>query len=267
MTSKKSASRALRVLVTRPSHQARALSEGLQSLGHIPLPLPLLAIRPIAGERERAALARQIQELDRYQLLIFVSSNAVRLGADLIDDYWPQFPADVELLAIGPSTAEMASERFQRSVHQPEQGMNSEAFLELPLLRDVEGQRVAILRGRGGRELMAAQLRERGAEVSYIELYERTPVTYEGDRLGELLDNPGIDVLTVTSGQSLEQLSLLGERNKARLCLIPLIVPSSRVAEQAGEAGFQQVIDAGGASEDLILAAVQALAAGAAGGP
>ena len=55
----------------------------------------------------------------------------------------------------------------------PAQGMNTEALLKLPELHQIDGQRFLILRGVGGRETLATQLRARGAHVDYAECYRR----------------------------------------------------------------------------------------------
>lgn len=253
----------LKVLVTRPEHQARELCAGIQAEGGIPLPLPLIEIRPLQAEKDRASLARRIQDLDQFDIIIFVSTNAVQQASVFIENYWPQFPVGIAVIAIGPSTAALAEQRLQCAVQQPEHGMDTEAILAMPALQAVRDRRIGIFRGKGGRELLADSLRERGARVEYLEVYSRCPRHYANDELGAYLDNPGIDVLTVTSTESLDQLLILAGHNKARLCLLPLIVPSRRVADYARQAGFQQVIDAAGASEAFFLTALRELAAGA----
>ena len=58
----------------------------------------------------------------------------------------------------------------------PAEGDDSEALLELPALREAIARpdpRVLIMRGEGGRELLAERLRELGASVEYLELYRR----------------------------------------------------------------------------------------------
>ena len=58
----------------------------------------------------------------------------------------------------------------------PAEGDDSEALLELASLREAiagPDPRVLILRGEGGRELLAERLRELGASVEYLELYRR----------------------------------------------------------------------------------------------
>ncbi|MEX2469926.1 MAG: uroporphyrinogen-III synthase [Pseudohongiellaceae bacterium] len=253
----------LRVLITRPTQQQAVLCQAITRLGGVPVSLPLIAISPREEDAAQKILRSQVQALDNYRLLIFVSTNAARFGAELIDEYWPQFPVGVEVMAIGPTTAAELRQRLDCPVTHAESGMDSEAILDLPQLQRVAGERIAIFRGQGGRELLAATLRERGARVDYIEVYTRHPAPQDPGRLGELLQDPGLDVVTVTSAEALPHLLTLAGEHRERLGLLPLVVPSARVADLASAAGFARVIDAGGANEAALVRALQEIAAGA----
>ena len=250
----------LKVLVTRPQAQQQALCDAIEAAGGLAVKLPLLAISPLTAAAETQDLRTRIQNLDHYQLLIFVSSNAANYGAEWINTYWPQFPSAIEVIAVGPTTAGLVTDLLGCAVTKSAAGMTSEDLLALPALRDVNGKRIGILRGRGGRELLAESLRAKGAEVDYLEVYRRSPVRYTSDEINQLLRAASLDVLSITSGESLLQLlAILGD-NKAEMSLLPLLVPSLRVAEQAQQAGFNSVINANGADASSFIAALQSLA-------
>jgi len=252
-----------RILVTRPQGQQASLSAAITRLGGKPVALPLITISLIRNPKAQERLQDRIQKLDQFGLIIFISTNAVQFGADLINSYWPRFPAGVKVLAIGPSTAAAAEHRLGCTISHSESGMNSEAVLELPQLQDLGGERIAIFRGEGGRELLAETLRRRGAEVDYLEVYRREPTSYDTDVVGEILAKPGLDILVLTSGESLTALLNLAAEYMARLVLLPLVVPSERVAELARKAGFQNLYVAQGANDEALLQAFQKIALGA----
>ena len=138
--------------------------------------------------------------------------------------------------------------------------MSSEDLLALPVLVDVAEKRIAIVRGRGGRELLAQTLRARAAVVDYLEVYQRQPAAIQQEEFRRQLVEHSVNVLTITSGESLHSLvHALGDNN-AEMSLLPLLVPSSRVAEQALRAGFNSVINADGADESSFIAALRSLA-------
>lgn len=96
--------------------------------------------------------------------------------------------------------------------------------------------------------------------MDYLEVYQRAPIHYETDEFYQRLKASSVNVLSVTSGESLDKLlAILGD-NKGELSLLPLLVPSSRVAEQAQRAGFGTVIDVRGADESSFITALESLA-------
>ena len=237
----------LTVLITRPSNQVESLRRAIESGGAKVLSLPLIEIRALNDAQAIQDLKDKVLQLDCYQSLIFVSNNAVSFGGEVINNYWPQFPLKVDVIAVGPTTAEAASERFACEVIQPSSGMTSEDILRLPPLQDVSEKKIGIVRGQGGRELLADTLRERGAIVDYLEAYSRTPIDYTSADFCNRLLEAGVNVLTVSSGESLDRLTHLLVDNRKKLQQLNLLVPSQRVGRQAENAGYQQVHSASGA--------------------
>jgi uroporphyrinogen-III synthase len=237
----------LTVLITRPTNQVESLRRAIESGGAKVLSLPLIEIRALNDAQAIQDLKDKVLQLDCYQSLIFVSNNAVSFGGEVINNYWPQFPLKVDVIAVGPTTAEGASERFACEVIQPISGMTSEDILRLPQLQDVSEKKIGIVRGQGGRELLADTLRERGAIVDYLEAYSRTPIDYTSADFCNRLVEAGVNVLTVSSGESLDRLTHLLADNRKKLQQLKLLVPSQRVGRQAENAGYQQVHSASGA--------------------
>jgi len=247
--------RGLTVLVTRPAGQGESLVAAIRAMGARAVHFPLLVIEPVADPSRQAVITQQIQELDNYHVLIFVSTNAARFGLAWIDRFWPQFPAGVEVLAVGPATA-AALQQLPCEVQVSPAGMQSEDILALPLLNRVDDRKIALFRGVGGRELLAETLRRRGARVDYIETYERRPPGDSSAQLHSLIRSESINVITVTSAQILDTFCGLVDIKRNGLNLLPLLVPSERVREKALDAGFIQVISCAGATDEAIIAAL-----------
>ena len=254
-----------RVLITRPAHQQPPLITGLQVRGAKTISLPLLAITAPSRGEQADVLRRQLLALDSYELLVFISSNAVREGCKAIDDYWPQFPVGLDLLAIGPSTAALAEELTGQRVRSAAGGMTSEDLLELDSFTNIEGRRIGIFRGEGGRDFLAQQLRKRGAQVDYFDVYRRVELNYEDTQVREALIESEPTLLTAMSGQTLQALrgliDQLSEPQADKLLILPVIVPSQRVRDLAAEMGFENPIAAPGADLDSLLQALVAAAA------
>jgi len=148
----------------------------------------------------------------------------------------------VRFAAVGQATAQAMKMAGLPVDLVPEYGYNSEALLEMPQLQQVEGQNCLIVRGEGGREQLATTLRSRGAEVDYLEVYKRIIPRMDSSPVVELLAQHRLDVITVTSAEALQNLSLmLGEKNNKLLSLIPLVVVSDRIRCLAADMGFNRI--------------------------
>src|SRR5690606_23076345 len=79
---------------------------------------------------------------------------------------------ETRIAAIGAATANALRTAGVRVDAVPDRE-ESEGLLELPAFHDMTGATVWIVRGRGGRGLLAETLRARGADVAFVEVYER----------------------------------------------------------------------------------------------
>jgi uroporphyrinogen-III synthase len=172
-----------RVLLTRPAEESAALAASLSEAGIFSSCLPLLATEPLPITPEHQA---GCQGLDRYCAVIVVSKPAARVALQLLDQYAPAVPA-LPWFSVGAATAQVLADQGL-DVSYPEVGDDSEALLEVPRLREavaIADARVLILRGQGGRELLAERLRGQGASVDYLELYRRFLPAYDPDVLAQ----------------------------------------------------------------------------------
>lgn len=240
--------------ITRPLGQADALAGELAAAGAKVRQLPMLAISPLPVD---ARIKAVVLDLDRYDLLFFISTNAAGLGMALIHDYWPQFPVGLAVYAVGPTTATEIAGYGVRAQY-PRQRMSSEALLALDSLQDIAGRRALIVRGVGGRELLANALRERGAEVDYLELYERACPPYAVGELADLLATEPPHAVVVTSAEALANLDGLLRADGVDPAALPLYVSSARIADLARDRGFSRTVTMPGADDKAIIGSLQA---------
>ncbi|HSX69537.1 MAG TPA: uroporphyrinogen-III synthase [Pseudomonas sp.] len=250
-----------RLLLTRPAAECEALAATLAEAGVFSRSLPLLETEALAETPEQRAL---IRDLERYCAVIVVSKPAARLGLDLLGRHWPQPPATPRWFSVGAATAQILDDRLAPhglAACCPSAGDDSEALLALPELDQAlrtGSPRVLLMRGEGGRELIAETLRARGAQVDYLELYRRVRPQYPAGTLERLVEAERLNALLASSAQGLDNLRQLAAGAWAQLSRLPLLVPSPRVAELARAAGARQVIDCRGASAAAVLAALRA---------
>ncbi len=241
-----------RVLLTRPAEESAALAAVLSDAGIFSSSLPLLDIEPLPITPEQQAVLRN---LGRYCAVIVVSKPAARLAVQALDQDWPQLP----WFSVGAATAQVLAEHGLR-VDYPQTGDDSEALLQLPALREAIAHpdaRVLILRGEGGRELLAERLREQGASVDYLELYRRFLPDYDAGVLMQRIQLERLNGLVVSSGQGFLHLQALAGADWQQVAQLPLFVPSPRVYEMARAAGAEKVVDCRGASAAALLVALR----------
>ncbi len=239
------------VLVTRPEQQAGPLCDLIAHHGGIPIRLPALEIH---GPADPAAVTALLERIDRYQLAIFISPNAVRYGLPML---WERcLPGYLRIAAVGKGTARRLAEQGQPADLFPEERFDSEALLALSALKQVEGQRILIFRGNGGRSLLGDTLRQRGGRVDYAEVYRRERPELDA---GPLLARWGseVQVVTATSNEILTNLTaMLGEQGRAQCRGTPLVVISERMRQRAAELGWRRVTVARRADDEAVLEAV-----------
>ncbi|MGH8551698.1 MAG: uroporphyrinogen-III synthase, partial [Methylococcales bacterium] len=170
-------------------------------------------------------------------------------------------PAGLKVAAIGQATAEALRHNGIAVDLAPLDRSNSETFLALPLMRSVAGQRFLIVRGRGGRELLADTLSQRGARVNYAEVYQRLRPKVEIAVHLKAWRERGIDAVTIFSGESLVNfVAMLGDPGMAVFRNIPLFVVSERIAFEARRAGFAKVSWTGHATDRAMFEALARIA-------
>lgn len=222
----------MNIVVTRPRDQADGLAASLRMLGANPVMLPLLEIAPAPDQQALQAFA---QRAAYYQLLIFISPNAVSYGMAALR----RIPDGVRVAAVGQGTAKALRNHQVEQVIVPSERFDSEGLLALPGLQQVDGWHIAILRGDGGRELLGDTLRARGAQVEYVTCYQRRKPELDGRSW--LAARP--DGILVTSSEALAHLVQgLGEVALTLMRTATLFAAHPRIAGLAQSQGWLKVV-------------------------
>lgn len=214
------------VLVTRAPHQAESLLEPLREAGFDARHLPALAITGVDPETIQSGFTPEPTP----DIAVFVSANAVQFGFDAL-----ALPDTTTFGAIGGATAAALEEKGASAALRNREGSTSETLLHHPTLdSDLEGQRIVIVRGNGGRELLADTLRERGAEVDHVEVYQREQPTHDPETVAAVkatIESGELHYVSVMSLATFEYLlELLGSETLSKT---HLLTPSRTVVAAA----------------------------------
>ena len=244
------------VLVTRPQRQADGLVQAIESLGGTAIRFPVIEARPVA-QADVIAMAETLQIPD---IVILVSANAVRFGL--------RYAGDAAIAAVGPATARSVEKSGRQVDIRSPDGFNSEQLLATPELQDVAGKVVRIIRGNGGRELLATALRERGAVVEYLEVYRRVLPDYDEPEVAAInarWRKGDVDVVTIMSVETLRNLvELLPPEGLEYLGKTRLVTPASRVIKAANGRfpGIPTTLAKGPQAGDMVEAIVASMQPG-----
>lgn len=224
------------VLVTRTRDQTSELSASLGRFGARVIEAPTIEVSPTS---ELSALAGAIEHIADYDWVVLTSVNGAiamiegiyKLGRDM------RHLAGVKLAAVGARTArELACSGLNADL-VPEKSIGTAIADALIADHDIAGKKVLMLRADIAGQDLPTVLREAGAEVDDIAVYENRPAESLPDEAIEALRAKEIDWVTFTSSSTAKNLIALlgGERNLLDGVKIASIGPkTSATCEELG---------------------------------
>ncbi len=224
-----------RVVVTRARAQASGLAATLRALGAEVVELPSIRIEPLMESEETQ---RAVAAIGEYALVCVTSPN----GAHLLFEALANAGLDARALggtgvtgttiaAIGPGTARALVEHGISADVVPEKFV-AEALIEALAPVEVKGRRVLVARAAEARDVLPDALRERGAEVDVVALYETVredpdPAAIEAAR--------DADYVTFTSSSTVRNLvEALGDDFPRGARIVSIGPITSETAREAG---------------------------------
>jgi uroporphyrinogen III methyltransferase/synthase len=242
------------VVVTRARAQASGVAKTLQGLGAQVVELPAIRIESLTGTDEARDAAKAIGD---YDLICLTSPNGVKLLFEAISDAGldARALAGATVAAIGPGTARALAAQGITADVIPERFV-AEALVEVLEDVEVEGKRVLIARAAEARDILPDALRERGASVDVVALYETVREAPDEQAIAAA---QGADYVTFTSSSTVKNLTeALGERFPAAARIVSIGPVTS---ETVREAGLKVAVEADRHDVDGLLSALLADAA------
>ena len=277
------------ILVTRPQHDAQPWVDALCAHGLNAVALPLMAIGPCAAPQSQQALqaARWAASTPGYyRAVMFVSGNAVQHffasnQAEASEYQW-HIAINTRAWTPGPGTARalLALGMDPAQIDGPPAHaaqFESETLWQQVHAQIHSGDRVLIVRGDSsaspatasdtsteshtkgaGRDWLAAQLRNAGAEVEFLAVYERQLPQWSPQQ-SQLAREAAIDgsLWLFSSSEAvanLQQLLPAQSWQQGRA-----LATHDRIASKAREAGFGLVLQSRPALQD-VLASIESMA-------
>lgn len=250
----------MRVIVTRPASQALPWVAALRQQGVDAVALPLIGIEPAA---DAAALREAWAHLDGAALAMFVSPNAVThfFEARSAGAAWP---ASTRAGSTGPGTTAALQAAGRGAGRAGVEGLSADCIVEPPASgpfdteslwqqlrhQDWRGRRVLIVRGDGGRDWFATQLRAAGAEVLFVTAYRRVVPSIDGGLVRAALQDPAVHRWHFSSSEAIDH--LLAASPVADWSAAIAWATHPRIAERARGHGFGRVTLVGVRVDDVV---------------
>ncbi len=197
-----------RIVVTRTREQAGGLSQRLEELGADVVELPTIRIE---HPQDKVDFAQFVTDVHKYDWLVFTSPNGV-------EKFFEAFFATYEdarslggcrIAAIGPSTkAKIAEYRFAVDL-LPEKYV-AEGLLDAFKNESIEHQTILWVKAEETRDVIFDGLMEQGAIVDSCLAYRTVPETEDPTGAVARLEEDGADLITFTSGSTVEHFFKLG---------------------------------------------------------
>ncbi len=238
----------LKLVITRPQKQGLHLQQALQQVGIASICQPLLDYQLATSSQT----IRQHKQDFQTDIIIFVSVAAVNFADQALAlKQWINHHQLV--IAVGQTTRQALLDKEISAICPPQH--TSEGVLLLPELspNNLDEKNVLIVRGDGGRELMAEQLLQRGAKVTYLESYQRIWLNFPHS-FSEQWRKENITGIIITSNELLKRvvdLIDISDKYWQNTCL--WIVASDRIMQTAQQLGLHNIINTNGANDQAII--------------
>jgi uroporphyrinogen III methyltransferase/synthase len=203
------------IVITRAQHQAAEFSRELIERGAQVIEFPTIEIAPPDGWDP---VDEAIDHLHRYDWVIFTSANGVSFFMKRLKERGETIEKlrDLRICAIGPRTAEEIR-RQGVDVHVIPGEYRAEAVVESLAGAALRGKRVLIARAKKAREILPKELRNLGASVDVVSVYQTVRPTRDPGEFLQLLGEGRIDTIAFTSSSTVSNFMNLFANREADL--------------------------------------------------
>lgn len=226
------------VLVTRAADQSSALVERIEAAGGRAIVHPVIEI---LGAADLEALDSSIGRLGEFELLVFTSRNGVRFFEERLKAIKASLPQQIQIAAIGSSTAQLVREVWQIEPAVPASS-HSPSLADL-LTDEFPDQKMLLVRGDRGSDVLEQRLTAEEIEFESVVAYRSVDITTASPAIVEMFESGQLDWVTATSsaiGKSVVNLfgqwlgdgdsKSLNERSGSRIAKLVSISPTTSAA-------------------------------------
>lgn len=197
-----------RIVVTRTREQAGELSKALRDLGADVIELPTIRIEP---PEDRQGFAEMVTTAHEYDWLVFTSPNGVEKFFEAFYQAYPDARClgNPKIAAIGTGTAKKI-QQYRFAVDLIPEKFVAEGLIDAFKKESVENLTMLWVKAAESREVVGDGLAALGAIVDECIAYRTVPETGDPTGAREKLTTSGADLITFTSGSTVDHFFDLG---------------------------------------------------------
>jgi uroporphyrinogen III methyltransferase/synthase len=162
-----------KILIACSAKKMVELMSGLEAMGGIVLPLPVISVRDV---EVKSVLDGALESLERYSWIIFTSAYGVTFFAQRMKERALAFPEGPKICAVGPATARAVEECGFDVALIPHKFVAEGIIEELKTyyreLNRLAGKRILLPRALQARDVLPDALAAAGAQVDVVPCYE-----------------------------------------------------------------------------------------------
>lgn len=205
-----------KILVTRAREQASSLVELLESKGAHCIQAPMIKIAP---PDEYKQIDESIASLNKYDFVIFTSANSVQQFMErvLFKGSDSRSFAGIKIASIGQATTE-SLRKYGLVADLTAKEATAEGLIKTLDGKALRDKKILLPRAQKAREVLPDWLREQGAQVDVLPVYQTIIGDADAGSLKKALANSEIDIVTFTSASTVNNLlCMLGSEGEALL--------------------------------------------------
>jgi uroporphyrinogen III methyltransferase/synthase len=224
------------VVITRPEGQTEEFQTLLQGEGAQTYLFPTIRIIPPETFRP---LDQAIKNMEKYDWLIFTSTNAVRFFFQRIKETSCDIRnlKGIKICTIGPATAR-SLETYGLAADLVPEKFSSEGIIAAFRSEDIRGKNILIPRAEKTRDILPRELTACGANVDCVTAYRTVASGGKKEEFINWINEGRIHVITFTSPSTVEHFIAMMGNNISLLQKIKIACIGPVTAEAAREAGL-----------------------------
>lgn len=238
----------MNILITRPHGKGDALAQQLQQAGYQATLFPVLKLDYLTPNQT------QLTPLLNADKIVFISQDSVKALLELK----PEINTKAQFYAVGQQTADAVWDAFGVRAALPKQH-DSEGLLALKSLQQVDSQNIVLVKGKGGRTIIADTLKQRGAFLNSVVVYERTAVDAHSQKWLDHWQSINVSGIVITSNAAVDAIFRdLAQAQLDWLLQCQFYVASQRIGEHLESQSIKKtnIHIAAGASDSALFSCI-----------